>query len=189
MLFFEDPEWITRLAHQAASLWRKVVEAEMRVVPSYRDGHGIRQFGIWAPERAVWLQDDTSSMMSVEHYTRFFVHALHEMSFLPYGVLHLHIGSLHLAERMAQVPNVRAVNLYFDDPQVSLATAMPTLQRLQAGRVPMILAKDVYQGFTLEEYREILDGLSPQGLSIHLKAESVDEGRAMMAAAKRIAQQ
>jgi hypothetical protein len=61
---------------------------------------------------------------------------------------------------------------------------VPTLQRLQERRMPLILAKDVYQGFTLQEYKEILDGLSPRGLSVHLAAESVAEGRAVMAAVR-----
>jgi len=104
-------------------------------------------------------------------------------------VLHLHIGSLHVAELLAGVRNVRAVNLYFDDPQVTLQAAMPTLRRLQARQVPLILAKDVYQGFTLAEYAEIMDSLSPRGLSVHLKAESVEEGRAVMEAVRRMAQQ
>lgn len=188
MLFFEKPARIKRLARQAAHLWRQVVEAEMRVVPSYWGGYGVRQFGLWAPGRAVWLQDDTSSMMSEEHYRQFFLEPMRQMSYLPYGVLHLHIGSLHVAELLARVPNVRAVNLYFDDPRVTLEDAMPTLRRLQARSVPLILAKDVYQGFTLAEYKEILDNLSPRGLSVHLKAESVEEGRAVMEAVRAMAQ-
>ena len=55
------------------------------------------------------------------------------------------------------------------------------MQRLQAQRVPLVLAKDVYEGFTWDEYEEILEGLSPRGLSVHLKADSVAEGRAVMA--------
>jgi hypothetical protein len=38
----------------------------------------------------------------------------------------------------------------------------------------------------LEEYWEILDGLTPAGLCVHLKAESVAEGRAVMAAIRRL---
>lgn len=188
VLMVEEPERVLRLAQQAAALWRQVVEAQMRVVPAFRCGYGVRQFGLWAPERAVWLQDDTSSMMSADHYRQLFLEALQQMSWLPYGVLHLHIGSLHAAEMLAEMANVRAVNLYFDDPQVTLQQAMPTLQRLQARQVPLILAKDVYQGFSLAEYAEIMDGLSPHGLSVHLGAESVEQGRDVMAAVKRMAQ-
>jgi hypothetical protein len=188
MLFYEQPDLVRRLARQCADLWRQVVQAEMAVVPAFRRGYGVRQFGLWAPERAVWLQDDTSSMMSRRHYRRFFLPSMEHMSFLPYGVVHLHIGSLHVAEMIAEVPNVRAINLYFDDPNVSLQEAMPTLRRLQDSGTPLILAKDVYQGFSLAEYEEILEGLRPRGLSVHLRADSAEEGRAVMEAVSARAQ-
>lgn len=189
MLFYEKPELIKKLAQQCAELWKQVIEAEMHIVPAFRGGYGVRQFGIWAPERAVWLQDDTSSMMSVRHYRKFFQTPMETMSHLPYGVMHLHIGSLHVAELLAEVPNVRTISLYFDDPKVTLASAMPTLQRLQAKRVPLILAKNVYEGFSLAEYEEILDGLSPNGLSVHLAANSVAEGQEVMATVRARAKQ
>jgi len=178
-MFFEDPERISRLARQAADLWLGVARAEAEIVPPYRGGYGMRQFGLWSPARSVWLQDDTSSMMSLKHYRQFFLEPMGQMSVFPYGVLHLHIPSLH--ETLADVRNIRAINFYFDSPAVSLQDAMPTLRRLQARKMPLILAKDVYEGFSLEEYDEILDGLSPRGLSVHLKADSVEEGRAVMA--------
>ena len=103
------------------------------------------------------------------------------MSIYPFGVLHLHAPSLHIAETLADVPNIRAINVYFDSPTVTLQAALPTLQRLQARHMPLILAKDVYAGFSLDEYREIMDSLSPAGLSVHLRADSIEEGRSVMA--------
>ncbi|MGQ9556289.1 MAG: hypothetical protein ACUVWR_19480 [Anaerolineae bacterium] len=120
-------------------------------------------------------------MISAGHYRQFFMGPMREMSVFPYGVLHLHVPSLHIAEMLAEVSNIRAINVYFDSAVHSLQEAMPVLRRLQARGMPLILAKTVYDGFTMEEYAEILDGLSPRGLSVHLDAKSVDEGRAVMA--------
>ncbi len=181
LMFYEDPERLTRLAQQAAQVWLCVAQAQAEIVPPYRGGYVARQFGLWAPDRTVWLQDDTSSMISLRHYRQFFLEPMRSMAVFPYGVLHLHIPSLHVAETLAAVPNIRAINVYFDSPTITLQDAMPTLQRLQARRMPLILAKTVYEGFSLDEYREILDGLSPRGLSVHLKADSVEEGQAVMA--------
>ena len=185
--FYDMPERIARLAAQVAAVGLSVVRAEAEIVPRYRGGYGVRQFGLWAPDLAPWLQEDTSSMMSLDHYRQLFLVPMKQMSVFPYGVLHLHIPSLHLAEMFAEVPNVRAINLYFDSPTVSLSDAMPVLQCLQERRMPLILAKDVYEGFTLGEYEQILDGLSPRGLSVHLKAGSVEEGRAVMEAVRAMA--
>lgn len=178
---YDEPERVARLAQQAAGVWRAVAAAQEAVVPAFRGGHAIRQFGVWSPGRSVWLQDDTSSMMSLRHYNRYFLAPMAAMSAYPFGALHLHAPSLHLAETLAGVPNIRAINIYFDSPAVTIQAALPALQRLQARSVPLILAKDVYAGFTPEEYRELMDGLSPRGLSVHLKAESVEEGREVMA--------
>jgi len=183
-LFFDDPERIRRLARDAAQIWLAVAQAQARIVPAYRGGYGVRQFGLWAPARAVWLQDDTSSMMSLAHYREFFLVPMRTMSMFPYGVLHLHIPSLHLAETLADMPNVRAINFYFDSPKITLQDAIPTLRRLQEKSMPLVLAKDVYEGFSWAKYEEILDGLSPRGLSVHLKADSVEEGRMVMASAR-----
>jgi hypothetical protein len=128
-------------------------------------------------------------MMSAEHYRQFFVEPMQMMSTFPYGVLHLHIPSLHLTDIFTGIPNIRVMNFYFDSKRITLQTAMPTLQRLQAQKMPLVLAKDVYEGFTLEEYDEILAGLSPRGLSVHLKAESVAEGQAVMEYVRRRARQ
>jgi hypothetical protein len=124
-------------------------------------------------------------MMSLEHYRQFFLEPMRLMSVFPYGVLHLHILSLHLAETLAGVPGIRVINFYFDSKRITLQAALPTLRRLQAQGMPLVLARDVYEGFTLEEYEEILDGLSPRGLSVHLNAGSVEEGQAVMAYARR----
>lgn len=181
----DEPERVSRLARDAAQVWLRVARAQEVIVPSFRGGYAIRQFGLWSPGRSVWLQDDTSSMMSSRHYRGIFLEPMRTMSVYPYGVLHLHAPSLHLAETLADIPNIRAINVYFDAPGVTLQAAMPTLRRLQARKMPLILARDVYAGFSLEEYREILDGLSPAGLSVHLKAESVEEGQAVMAIIER----
>jgi len=184
-LLLDEPERIARLAGQAAQVWLAVARAEEAIVPAWRGGYAIRQFGLWSPGRSAWLQDDTSSMISLRHYRRTFLEPMRAMSAYPYGVLHLHAPSLHLAETFAEVANIRAINVYFDAKTVTLQAAMPTLQRLQARGMPLILAKDVYAGFSLAEYDEILEGLSPRGLSVHLRASSVADGREVMAEVAR----
>jgi hypothetical protein len=177
---FDNPDHIERLARQASQVWLEVVRAQMRIVPAFRGGYCVRQFGLWAPERAVWLQDDTACMMSSNHYQRFFLQPLLSMSVVPYGVLHLHVPALHLAEMLASLRNVRAVNVYFDSPTTSLADALPTLRRLQSRHVPLVLAKTVDEGFSWEEYSEIVSQLSSAGLAVQLRADSTTEGRAVM---------
>lgn len=178
--FYDNPQLIERLAGQAASIWLKVAQAQAKILPPYRGGYGVRFYGLWAPAQAACLQDDTSVMISSSHYRRFFLGPIRTMSIFPISMVHLHIPSLHIVEILAELPNMRAVNLTFDSQAITLQRAMPALQRLQARKMPLILTKDAYAGFSLMEYEEILDGLSPRGLCVHLKADSLDEGRAVM---------
>ena len=180
----DEPERVRRMAEQAADAWLQVAEAQTRIIPAYQGGHVIRQFGLWSPGRSSWLQDDTSSMLSQQQYSQFFIPPFQRMAQLPsvrYGVLHLHIPSLHLAEDFAGIEHVRVLNVYFDDNQTTVSEALPVLKSLQEKRMPLVLAKTVYEGFTLEEYAEIRSGLSRRGLSVHLKADSEAEACAVMA--------
>ncbi len=128
----DEPERVARLAADAAMVWRAVAAGQEAIVPAYRGGYVIRQFGLWSPGRSVWLQDDTSSMMSLRHYRHTFLEPMRTMSVYPYGVLHLHAPSLHLAETLADIPNIRAINVYFDSPAVTLQAAMPILRACSA---------------------------------------------------------
>ncbi len=177
----DRPDWLRDQANIAARLWRRVVEGLRDLIPTYHDGYGIRQFGIWSPGLAVWLQDDTSSMISPRRYDDVFLPALSTMFDVPHGVLHLHVQSKQHVSTFATYKTVRAINVYLDDLTKPIADAIPALQRAQALDMPLILAKDVYQGFSLAEVDELLGALQPQGLSLHVHAGSADEAQEFFA--------
>ena len=183
----DEPERMKQLALQVAEVYLQVARAQEALIPDFRGGYAIRQFGLWSSGRSVWLQDDTSSMMSLRMYRQVFIEPMTRMSGFPYGVLHLHAPSLHLAETLAGVPNIRTINVYFDSPTTTLEKAFPVLRRLQAMKMPLILTQEVYQGFSMDEYRLILENLSPAGLSVHLQAGSITEGQALMAKVNELA--
>jgi hypothetical protein len=177
---YDEPERIAGLAQQVAAMWAQVARAQLELNPGYLGGFSVFEFDLWAPEPVAYVQDDTSGMISLAQYRQLFVPALRNVAFLPYNALHLHIPSLHLAEELARIPNIRAVNCSCDSKTVSFRDALPTLRRLQEHNMPIIINKYVEEGFTLAEYEEILDGLSPRGLCVQLKADTIEEGQAVM---------
>lgn len=104
------------------------------------------------------------------------------MSVFPVGVLHQHMSCAHLAEMWAKIPNIRAMNIYLDDKNAKLSEYMPLLRNLKKRRMPLVLCKYADEGLSLEEYDEICQELSSQGLCLHLRAGSIEEGQATMAA-------
>ncbi|MCL5994627.1 MAG: hypothetical protein M1546_01060 [Chloroflexi bacterium] len=178
---YDDPDRLARLGRQVAELWIQVVRAQQKIIPPYLGGYAVLEFDLWAPGGTVYLQDDTSGMISLKQYRSLFMDSIQAMAFMPYSAVHLHIPSLHLAEEFSQVRNVRCINCSCDSQTTTFQDALPTLRRLQERNVPLVLNKYVQEGFSLEEYEEILDGLSPAGVCVHLRAGSVEEGQAVMA--------
>ena len=188
LMMVDDPARVRALALQAAELHRSVARMEAGLIRPYRGGYVLRQFGLWSPKRSLWLQDDTSGMISAERYREVFLEAFAAgAESAPFGVLHLHIPSLHLAPMLAEVANIRAINVYFDDNRTAVRDVLPVLAALQARKMPLVVAKDIYRGFSLGEYAEILELLSPAGLAVHLGADSVDQGAKVAAEARKLA--
>jgi len=188
LMMVDDPDRVRALAMEASELHRRVARMEAGLIRPYRGGYCLRQFGLWSPQPSLWLQDDTSGMISAERYREVFLEAFADgAASAPFGVLHLHIPSLHLAPMLAEVQNVRAINVYFDDNRTTVRKALPVFAALQARRMPLVIAKDIYRGFSLGEYAEILELLSPAGLAVHLGADSVDEGATVAAEARKLA--
>lgn len=180
----DSPERVGELALQAAELYRRTAEEELKRLAPWENGYVIRQFGLWSSDHSVWLQEDTSGMMSCDQYESIFLPAFEKMAAFPYGVLHLHIHSIHQAELFAQVPGVKCINIYFDDNRTKVKDKIPILKNLQKMKMPLVIAKDIYDGFTLKEYDEILEMLSPDGLSVHLGAGSIEEANEIIKIAR-----
>ncbi|MFN8007550.1 MAG: hypothetical protein U0V70_11100 [Terriglobia bacterium] len=184
--FYDQPEKIRTLAHMAAHAWTEAVRAQSSVVPLYHGGYVLRWFGLWAPQPTVWYQEDASTMISGEMYRDLFLAATREAMILPYTTFHLHSPSLHIVDLIleANLPNLRAFNINMDPAGIPIEQAIPILQRIQARQKALILSKDLYENFTLEEYREILNGLSPRGLCVWLDGQSVEQACEILALAK-----
>jgi hypothetical protein len=185
---YDDPERIARQAQQVARMWVQVARAEREIIPRYLGGFAVLEYDLWAPEIVAYFQDDTSGMISLGQYRQLFVPAMRTMAFLPYNALHLHIPSLHVVEELATLPNIRAVNCNCDSSSLTIDDALPTLRRVQERGKPIIIDAYAEEGFSLDQYEHILEVLSPRGLSVHLKAGSVEEGREVMEYVRQRAQ-
>ena len=183
--FYDQPERIRTLAQMAANAWVEAATSQLKVVPRFHDGYVLRWFGIWAPEPTVWYQDDASTMISRDFYQDLFLSPARSALVFPYSVFHLHSPSLHIVDSIleANPPNLRAFNINMDPTGISIDKAIPVLQHIQEHHKSLILSKDLYQNFTLEEYDEIIQGLSPQGLCVWLDGRSVEEAHEILALA------
>jgi hypothetical protein len=184
--FYDQPERILTLAQMAANAWVEAATAQLKVVPRFHDGYVLRWFGIWAPKPTVWYQDDASTMISRDFYQNLFLSSAKRALVFPYSVFHLHSPSLHIVDSIleANPPNLRAFNINMDPTGISIDKAIPVLQRIQNHHKSLILSKDLYENFTLEEYDEIIQSLSPRGLCVWLDGRTAQEAQEILALAK-----
>jgi hypothetical protein len=180
----DDPDQVRHLAALATRAWRVAACTQQAVIPTYHGGYVLRWFGLWAPGPAAWLQDDASGMLSPDFYRDLFLAAIGQALVFPYSVMHLHSTSLHIVDLLLDAPGLRAININMDPAGVSLDRAMPVLQRIQQHGKGLILSRDLYQNFTLDEFDDIVDVLSPRGLCVWLDAHSIEEAQAVLAKAK-----
>ena len=184
--FYDQPERIQTLAHLAASAWMDAAKSQLEVVPPFYSGYVLRWFGIWAPKPTVWYQEDASTMISREFYQDLFLASARRALVFPYSVFHLHSPSLHIVDLIlkADLPNLKAFNINMDPTGISIDKAIPVLQRIQEHGKALILSKDLYENFTLKEYEQILQALSPRGLCVWLDGKTVEEAHEILCLAK-----
>jgi len=184
--FYDQPERIQTLAHMAASAWMDAAQSQLHAVPRFYSGYVLRWFGIWAPQPAVWYQEDASTMISRDFYKDLFLASTRRALVFPYSVFHLHSPSLHIVDLIleANLPNLRAFNINMDPTGISIDKAIPVLQRIQEHGKALILSKDLYENFTLKEYEEILKALSPRGLCVWLDGKTIEEAHEILSLAK-----
>ena len=186
LAFYDQPERVQALAQMAASAWVDAAKAQLYEVPRFHGGYVLRWFGIWAPEPTVWYQEDASTMISRDFYRDLFLASTKSALVFPYSVFHLHSPSLHIVDLIleANLPNLRAFNINMDPTGISIDKAIPALQRIQEHQKALILSKDLYENFTLEEYEEISKALSPRGLCVWLDGKTIEEAHEILSLAK-----
>jgi hypothetical protein len=186
LAFYDQPERIQALAQMAASAWVDVAKAQLHAVPRFHGGYVLRWFGIWAPAPTVWYQEDASTMISREFYKDLFLSSAWSAMVFPYTLFHLHSESLHIVDLIleADFPNLKAFNINMDPTGISIDKTIPVLQRIQEHGKALILSKDLYENFTLKEYEEILNALSPRGLCVWLDGKTIEEAHEILSLAK-----
>ncbi|MEW6753927.1 MAG: uroporphyrinogen decarboxylase family protein [Candidatus Latescibacterota bacterium] len=136
--------------------------------PALCGGH-VCAYGIWAPGTVVRTQADNATMLSPAVYRDVVLpHERTVIEAFDFPLIHLHSGCLHVAELLAGVPALKAIQVSIDYPGGPLASdVLPILERV-AGRKSLILTGPVTR-------RELaaLERLADQG-SLCLQVELLD---------------
>jgi hypothetical protein len=171
---YDYPEELARAAEICADVWIEVGQAQLQRLPPSSHGYGSGCSGLrlWAPQPAIWLQEDALAVLSPRLYTQFF-QALDQRiaRAFPRVGFHLHPTAMWALDMVARMDNVHVVQMNYD-------VGGPSLQEVAAGWQTIIGRKPLVTGgeFTPEILTWVLSQLPARGVS--LQTVAVDAVRA-----------
>jgi hypothetical protein len=74
-LINDSPELFLQLVHRVTQLFLEVIKLQKARIPQFHNGSSIGFYHLWTPGSCIWYQDDLSSILSPELYSRFFIEA------------------------------------------------------------------------------------------------------------------
>jgi len=104
----------------------------MEGMPRFRGGYVIGQYHIWAPEMCLRVQDDAMAVFSPKLYEEFALGHTERMAHLTdYTVIHLHLTSAHILDKICALGPVRAIEYDIDEGSERVENHIGTFEKIQ----------------------------------------------------------
>lgn len=173
---YEHPAEARALARWAADAWRAFTAALWQRTPLY-DGGTVTQWGLWAPGRAIALQEDFCTLISPRQFRELFLPLDRELAReADITWVHLHAGQVHLVDEVLSAPEILGVQIVHDGvASPPLGVMLAAMQRVQQRGKRLIIRK-----YSAPELAEILPRLSPHGLAIDTYFSSIEAANAWL---------
>lgn len=173
----DRPEEVHKLVDLLVDIWIKVAKSVLELIPPFHGGYcnGNRQ--VWAPGTCIETQEDAAGMISPKSYRDLFLPGTRRIvSSFNFGWMHIHSSYHHNINELLTIPELAAIEFTIDTPPgPSVVDLIPVMQRVQE-RKPII----VHGTVNLEEMKHLVKNLSPAGLCVISRVESVDAGNEML---------
>jgi hypothetical protein len=171
MDLLDDPDGMRPAIDQASRLWRDLAAAQLARIPASPEGYvaGAAALRTWAPDKAVWLQEDAMALLSPALYADFVLPADRRLSdAFPCVAFHLHGSALWAIEPLVRLPGVRVIELNLEDATCDVEGTFAGWRAIQ--RHKPAIAWRMY-GRDFEPWlNRVLSELPWDGLSIQVSA-------------------
>jgi hypothetical protein len=164
--FYDNPAAVRKLLNHCTDVFLETARSWLAATPQFRGGHMIRyEWGLWAPGSTVQFQADAMRNLSPRMYRNFMFEIDRRISAqFDYPIIHTHSGSAHILPVLAEVPELRAIEVALDPapygpPPLALMPHFVAIQR--AGKSLLINGP-----MSSRELDSLLETLSPAGLCI-----------------------
>jgi hypothetical protein len=159
----DEADWLGPLIESVTGLFVRVARAQWGLIEPWCDGY-VNFFGFWSPEPCVRVQEDVQRVLSAAAFRRWLRPALERIvASFPFSIFHMHSGSLHVAEEVATVPGLDAVQVSVDPAPYAppLTESLDVLRAVQQ-RVSLFIEGPM----TDHQLAALLRGLDPAGLAV-----------------------
>ena len=169
---YDDPQSFQKALERCTDIWLAVAKAQFDLIPRWHGGYVLNHGGLWCPGTVTATQIDASALLSPAIYAK---HVLPQdrriFASVDYSSIHLHSGSMHTAEILAQEKDLKAIECALDLPAgPSVAELIPVFRKVLE-RKPLIVDGPV----TFDEALLLVEKLPFAGLSLGLRFENDPE--------------
>ena len=178
----DEPENTVMAIERCTDIWLAVAKAQFDLIPRWHGGYVLNHGGLWTPGTVTATQIDASALLSPATYARYVLPQDRRIfASVDYASIHLHSGSMHTAELLAQEKHVKAIECALDLPAgPAVADLIPVFRKVLA-RKPLIVDGPV----TFDEAMLLIEKLPWAGLSLGLRFENEAEADELTAWAER----
>jgi len=168
MGFHDEPEQAERLLAHCSRTRLDVIRALRGAIPSWHGTHAAGGYPskLWCRRPVAYCQEDSAALLSPDLF-RHFLLPLHreQCRAAEVNFIHLHSSCLYPVDILLENRCYDVLEINIDHPggsSPSLPELLPTLKKIQAARVPLLLWGEL----TPPEWRGLRNELSPVGLSL-----------------------
>ncbi|MFO7698075.1 MAG: uroporphyrinogen decarboxylase family protein [Anaerolineae bacterium] len=156
----DHPERVHALAAQVAEYWIAFAQAQLEAMPLFQGGTGSL-YGLWAPGRAVTLQEDNAALLSPRLYQEFiFPHDAAIAAAFDTSVFHLH-PARYIPYRPLLDSPVSVVELHIDRGGPTARELLSVYREILAAR-PLMVWGDISEA----DMDVLLHEIGPEGVAI-----------------------
>jgi DNA-binding FadR family transcriptional regulator len=172
-----DPRVMLKLIERVTRAFLAVIEAQRRLTPPFYGGQALGFYHLWAPGKAIWFQDDLSSILSPKLYRQFFLDSARMiLTGHDHTAVHLHPNSFFILDELLGLENLKAVQVNKDISGPGIKEMLPVLAKIMQTR-GLILWGDL----TVEDLELVWKNLPCRGLALNVVAPTQEEAVARLA--------
>ena len=164
--FYEHPERLSRFLMLCADLFVYAAQRRLDETPLFHGGYAVRyEWGLWAPGTTVQFQCDASRNISPQMYRDFLFEVDRRIAgAFEYPIIHTHSGSAHILPVLADVPELRAIEVTLDPAPYGPAPLdlLPSFNMVQQAGKSLFISGPMKRS----DLDTLLERLSPTGLAI-----------------------